>query len=634
MKLRPRIALVSCLVALTSVGVTGALLIHQSRAFSQEQLLQRQTLLVQNRAFALGDSLELASRELTRLSHMAEVDLTDNDLRPEATLLAHAHRNSTLFNIGLQIEDATGRCIWSEPASKACPGTSYALEPWFVAGRRAPGPVVMSERAEGEPTVINLVVPIGGRPGAADGVLRGIIDLRTDRIVSPAMTGSLPPETEAALVASGGEIVFPGRLTRSAGWSEALAEAPARNAGAFVIEEGGKDFLYAHAPVAHADWGLVFRWPYGALDVGLHKQLQLLLEILALGGALAVLLGFTSSRFLTRPIEELMLAVRALGAARARGEPGAPGPAEGTQAAARTDELGELARAFADLRGQLAHGDAVHREDLDRIRDLASSLEERVRARTAELEEVQRSLVAQERLAAMGRAAAVISHELKNSLNALGMGFDLVALEADRHPQLSRVNAQVRAEVGRLRNMADELLVFARTPRIDARPVDLNELVQRTIELCAEQAASAGVAVATDLAGKGAPLVVPCDAERIQSALVNLLQNAIEAVAWATPSCVRREVLIATQKPLPAGPGFAAVIVEDSGPGVAAEARERLFEPFFTTKRNGTGLGLATAQRFAAAHGGHIELSASPLGGARFTVRLPVRDARGSAEAA
>jgi len=115
---------------------------------------------------------------------------------------------------------------------------------------------------------------------------------------------------------------------------------------------------------------------------------------------------------------------------------------------------------------------------------------------------------------------------------------------------------------------------------------------------------------------------------------VNLLQNAIEAVAWATPSCVRREVLIATQKPLPAGPGFAAVIVEDSGPGVAAEARERLFEPFFTTKRNGTGLGLATAQRFAAAHGGHIELSASPLGGARFTVRLPVRDARGSAEAA
>ncbi|GAC1540795.1 MAG: hypothetical protein NVS2B9_07870 [Myxococcales bacterium] len=230
MKLRPRIALVTCLVALTSVGVTGALLVRQSRAFSQEQLLQRQTLLVQNRAFALGDSLEVASRELTRLSHMAEVDLTDNDLRPEATLLAHAHRNSTLFNIGLQIEDAAGRCIWSEPESTACPGSSYAAEPWFEAGRRAAGPVVMSERAEGEPTVINLVVPIGGRPGAADGVLRGIIDLRTDRIISPAITGSLPPGTEAALVASGGEIIFPGRLQRSPGWGQALAVVPGRGA--------------------------------------------------------------------------------------------------------------------------------------------------------------------------------------------------------------------------------------------------------------------------------------------------------------------------------------------------------------------------------------------------------------------
>ena len=630
MKLRPRIALVSCLVALVSVGATGALLIRQAGSYSRRELLQRQALLVQNRAFALGDSLDVAGRELTRLSHMAEVDLTDNDLRPEATLLAHAHRNSTLFNIGLQIEDASGRCLWSEPFSPACQGHTYADEPWFEAGCRASGPVVMGERGVAEPSLINLVVPIGVKGGRADGVLRGIIDLRTDRIISPAMTESLPPGTEATLVAQEGALLFPSRLERGQSWERALAAARSGKPGAFVVEEPAGQFLYAFAPVPHAEWSLVFRWPYRALDLGLERQLRLLLQILAFGGVVAILLGYASARYFTRPLEELLSAVRSLGATRGRGR---TGPEEMPDGVARADELGELARAFVDLRRQIALDDVVHREDLDRIRELASSLEERVRERTVALEGAQRSLVAQERLAAMGRAAAVISHELKNSLNALGMGFDLVALEAERLPHLAHVNAQVRAEVNRLRTMADELLVFARSPRLESRPVDLNDLVRRTVELCSEQALASGVQVKEALAGGELPLVVPCDAELMRSVVVNLVQNAIEAVAWATTPGARRDVLVSTGAPAAANPPCASVSVEDSGPGVAADARAHLFEPFFTTKRNGTGLGLATAQRFAAAHGGHIELGASSLGGARFVVHLPVRPACGHLEA-
>ena len=625
MKLRPRIALVSCLVALISVGVTGWLLIRQSRAWSAQELLQRQTLMAQTRAFAVGDALETASRELIRLSQSAEVDLTDNDVRPEAALLAHAHRNSTIFNVGLQIVDKAGRCLWSEPAAAGCPGRSYAEEPWFIQGKRAKGAIVVPQRAAEEATLINVVVPVGGRFDAPDGVLRGVIDLRNDKMISPNLTESLPPQTEAALVTRAGEIIFPAGLQRNPGWDRALAAAPSGPSSAFVAAEGAR-WVYAHAPVAHAEWGLVFRWPYAGLDVGLERQLRLLLEILAFGGAVSVLLGFGTSGYLTRPLEELLRAVRGLSAARRKGE---AAPAFETRSARRTDELGELSRAFAELRAQLSSGDEVHRQDLEHIRELAASLEERVRARTSELEAAQRTLVAQERLAAMGRAAAVISHELKNSLNALGMGFDLVALEAGRLPHLARVNAQVREEVNRLRAMSDELLVFARSPRIEARPVDLNDLVRRTLELCSEQAASAGVHVSLEPDGLQ-PLTVSCDAERIRSVLVNLLQNAIEAVAWGTTPGARREVLLSTQ----GGPAFAVVAVEDSGPGVAADVQEHLFEPFFTTKRNGTGLGLATAQRFAAAHGGHIELQRSSLGGARFVVRLPLHAPASSAEAA
>jgi len=622
-KLRPRIALASCLAALVSVGITGALLIAESRSYSKEQLSQRQLLLVQNRAYALGDSLEIASRELVRLSHMAEVDLTDNDLRPEATLLAHAHRNSTLFNIGLQIEDAAGRCLWSEPASDQCAGRSFANEAWFVSGRAARGPVVAAERAPDRATIINLVVPIGGTPGAAAGVLRGIIDVRSDRIISPAITTTLPPGTEAALVSADGGVIFPAGLSRTVGWDEAIAGA-AHGARSFVTEEGGVRWLYAHAPVVHADWGLVFRWRYSTLDTALSGQVRLLLRILTLGGALAILLGLLSSGYLTRPLAALVQAVRGLGSS----EQPATDLRE-AQVAQRSDEFGELARAFGDLRARLSERDARHRDDLERIRDLAASLEQRVHARTIQLEAAQRSLLAQERLAAMGQAAAAISHELKNSLGALGMGVDVIASEAQRSASLRRVHAQVRAEVARLRTMTDELLVFARSPRVAKRPSDLHEIARNAEALCAEQAALSGVELRLDLDGEAAPLVVSCDPERIQSVLVNLIKNGIEAVAWRADGAqpARSEVVISTVPPRPDGPPFATIVVEDNGPGVGADVREHLFEPFFTTKRNGTGLGLATAQRFVAAHGGRIDVTQSALSGARFEVVLPAGEA-------
>ena len=622
MSLRLRIALLTCLTSLAAVGVTGALLIAESRSHAASELQQKQLLLVQNRAFALGYNLELATRELLRLSAMAEVDLTDDDLRPEATLLAHAHRNSTLFNIGLQILDASGRCLWSEPASADCPGRSFADRAWFREGRSSDGPLVAGERgAEGAPTIINLLVPIGARPRRT-GMLRGILDLRNDRVVSPSLTSSLPNGTEVALVSRGGTLLFPGRL--GPGWSRAIAAAPLPTPAAFEEDDRGERYLYAHAAVARTDWGLVFRWPYSALDDGQQRQARLLSLLLAMGGLGAVLLGLVTSRFLSQPINVLVAAVRRLGVARASGG-AAPGPAAEEAVSLRHDELGELARAFSELRGKLALGDDQHRQDLDRIRELAASLEARVMKRTAELEEAQRSLLAQERLAAMGQAAAVISHELKNSLGAIGMGVDLIASDARKSESLGRVHGQVRAEVTRLRTLTDELLVFARTPRIHRRRVDLNALVRRAVELCAEQAESAQVTIKMLFDSIDAPLWAECDEERIQSVLVNLLQNAIEAVAYGAdpPAAWAREVLVQTKSPAPGGPRLVSVAVEDSGPGVPADARAHLYEPFFTTKRNGTGLGLATAQRFVAAHGGRIELQQGSLQGARFAVLLP-----------
>jgi len=550
MKLRLRLALISCVVALVAVGLTGAVLIRQSREYSTEQLLVKQQLLAQNRAFALGDSLDVAMRELVRLSHMAEVDLSDNDLRPEAALLAHAHRNSTLFNIGLQIEDASGRCLWSEPIQPACAGANFSNEKWFLEGKAAKSAVIL---ADGDGERIDVVVPIGVKRDAVAGVLRGIIDPRNDRIIAPALTDALPLGTERALVSQAGQLIYPQRLLRGAGWERVLRDA-AGAPGAFLLDEDGQRWLFAHAPVAHAGFGLAFRWKLSALDVGLNHELRLLIVILALGGGFAILLALMSSRWQTAPLEQLVI------------------------------------------------------------------------ARTSELEAAQRSLLAQERLAAMGQAAAVISHELKNSLGALGMGVSLIAQEA-KGAGLEAVHTQVREEVARLRRLTDDLLVFARSPRMDNQPHDLRELAWRSVDLCREQAASAEVTLTQ--AGEARALKLKCDGERVQSVLVNLVHNAVEAVAWQKEPDLKRarEVRVTVQRHLPKNapeaPDALEVIVEDSGPGITREARMHLFEPFFTTKRNGTGLGLSTAQRFVGAHGGRIDVGESDLGGARFCVVLP-----------
>ncbi len=141
-----------------------------------------------------------------------------------------------------------------------------------------------------------------------------------------------------------------------------------------------------------------------------------------------------------------------------------------------------------------------------------------------------------------------------------------------------------------------------------------------TAELLVEDhAAQHGVRVETDVVPG---LTANVDSDRIQSALVNLLRNAIEAAA----SSASPRVFLSTE----ADEEAITIHIEDSGPGVAADIAPRLFQPFVTGRAQGVGLGLAIAERFVRAHGGTIELAEGTLGGARFTVRLPRRAQEGA----
>jgi two-component system C4-dicarboxylate transport sensor histidine kinase DctB len=220
-----------------------------------------------------------------------------------------------------------------------------------------------------------------------------------------------------------------------------------------------------------------------------------------------------------------------------------------------------------------------------------------------------------ERLRSLGEAVNLIAHEVKNSLNALGLGLDMI-LNSSRTGSTPTVSTAtgLRREIERLSEFTSELLTFSRG--ITPRPVgiELSKFVQEVSELGTETAKELGVELRVGTAG---PVRVKADPTLIHIVITNLVNNALEAVASsdAVPPTVR--VGVSRRQ------GLAEVLVSDNGPGVADAIRARLFEPFVTGKPNGVGIGLALSRRIARAHGGDLELQPN-VPGASFRLTLPV----------
>lgn len=222
-------------------------------------------------------------------------------------------------------------------------------------------------------------------------------------------------------------------------------------------------------------------------------------------------------------------------------------------------------------------------------------------------------VVAAERLAAIGRIAAGVAHEINNPITVIRGYVKTMAKDAQ--------DEQTREELGILdeeatacQRIAEDLLTYARSPAMEPRPVDAAELLQDAAERCR-------AAGAPRLAHEAAPAVeveaeaaiIAVDPLRIRQVIVNLLTNAREATESAAP------VRVVGQR---VGDGY-RIEVLDRGGGIAEEVRERLFEPFFTTRRAGTGLGLAVCYGLVTAHGGKIRAEQRADGGSRFVVDLP-----------
>ena len=248
-------------------------------------------------------------------------------------------------------------------------------------------------------------------------------------------------------------------------------------------------------------------------------------------------------------------------------------------------------------------------EQLAGALDLCRLIDEKVR--------LERELAERERLALLGQMAASISHNLKNPLGSIKTILQ-VQMESPELPDSLRGETQiVLDEIGRLSSKLNQLLRFSR-PAVRGGNVeascDAAAVIEEVAGVLRHEAEKRGVALELQLCTNGTRAAAAYDA--VSDIVSNLLVNALEA----TPRGGRVNVAAATKN------GSCVLTVEDSGPGISPDAREKLLQPFFTTKTQGTGLGLAIVARRVAEFGGEVEWD-SPLSdgrGTRFEVRLPM----------
>jgi PAS domain S-box-containing protein len=233
---------------------------------------------------------------------------------------------------------------------------------------------------------------------------------------------------------------------------------------------------------------------------------------------------------------------------------------------------------------------------------------------------MQRQINQAEGLAALGRLAASVAHEINNplaySLEALRLASERVAGAGGApDPQLEELLREARDGMERVRLITGDLRAFSRADEDARRPQDLGRALTAATKMVATRTAPRA-RIELQL---GPPATVSADATRLAQIFVNLVLNAADALPL--DGAARNRISLVSRLD-----GATAVVeVADNGPGVPAELRDRVFDPFFTTKPvgEGTGLGLFVTRNLVEALGGTIALDEAPGGGARFTIRLP-----------
>lgn len=236
-------------------------------------------------------------------------------------------------------------------------------------------------------------------------------------------------------------------------------------------------------------------------------------------------------------------------------------------------------------------------------------------------------LIRTQRVAAWRDVARRLAHEIKNPLTPIQLCAERMRRHFSAAPQPARAlvdecTATIVGEVESLKGLVDEFAQFARMPAPRAIPADLGPMVDEVLALYTGLFQQIRIECQLD------PALPPVrvDVEQIRRVIINLVDNAVEALggpaATARPDGAPPTVVVETR--LDRGNGVARIVVSDNGPGISAADRDKLFMPYYSTKQRGSGLGLAIVRRIIVEHGGSIEAHGNEPVGTRFVIELPL----------
>jgi signal transduction histidine kinase len=253
-----------------------------------------------------------------------------------------------------------------------------------------------------------------------------------------------------------------------------------------------------------------------------------------------------------------------------------------------------------------------------RLEQTHLALQGEVARLTNELEEKNRELARQNRLADLGRMASHVAHEVRNSLVPVNLYMSLLRRRLAEDVGSLDILAKVEAGFTALDATVNDLLNFTSHREPQWRSFIVQDLVTEIFDALAPQLEAQGIDVSIDVPPN---TVVTADRDMLRRAVLNLVLNAVDAMPQGG------ELVVTSYH----NGGRLELEIADSGPGLSPDQLQRVFEPFYTTKSTGTGLGLSIVQRIAEAHGGRVTALNCPQGGAAFTIELPPRRAMGVA---